>query len=227
MSDLFCFFFHRSRSADTVVQTSRGDAAATTWKFRGDGSGDGSRRRRGYDVEIPWMRVAATPWQQLSPWTVAELASVTGFQRAARACPSPRGWATGPVSERNSRREQEDDRPTLYVQMSSRGPPALSSATLKATSAAPRPSHELSRRRPRRRRDAPPRNIHAAPAAAPRPGHGLSTRRPRRRRAPLPRTMYLASVASTRRRRENGAASTRAVGLARVAEDAGVAANCG
>ena len=35
----------------------RGDAAATTWIFRGDGS----RRCRGYDVDIPWGRVAATP----------------------------------------------------------------------------------------------------------------------------------------------------------------------
>ena len=37
------------RRADTP-QTGRGDAAATTWIFRGDGS----RRRRGYDVDIPW-----------------------------------------------------------------------------------------------------------------------------------------------------------------------------
>ena len=39
------------------VETSRCAAAAATWKFRGDGS----RRRRGRDVEIPCRRVAATP----------------------------------------------------------------------------------------------------------------------------------------------------------------------
>ena len=40
-----------------LLSTNRGDAAAATWKFRGDGS----RRRRGRDVEIPCRRVAATP----------------------------------------------------------------------------------------------------------------------------------------------------------------------
>ena len=34
------------------VETSRGDAAAATWIF----SGDESRRRRGYDVDIQWRR---------------------------------------------------------------------------------------------------------------------------------------------------------------------------
>ena len=36
----------------------RGDAAAATWTFRGDES----RRCRGCYVNIPWRRVAATPW---------------------------------------------------------------------------------------------------------------------------------------------------------------------
>ena len=39
----------RLRRGDSVA-TSRGDAAAATWIFRGDES----RRRRGCDVEIPW-----------------------------------------------------------------------------------------------------------------------------------------------------------------------------
>ena len=41
------------------VETSRSDAAATTWLFRGDKT----RRPRGYDVDIQWRRVAAaTTW---------------------------------------------------------------------------------------------------------------------------------------------------------------------
>ena len=65
------------------VERTRGDAAARTWIFprvaatprpgrgysvetsRGDGAtrifhGDASRRRRGWDMDIPWRRVAAT-----------------------------------------------------------------------------------------------------------------------------------------------------------------------
>ena len=36
-----------------AAEARRGDAAAATWIFRGDGS----RRRRGCDVDIPWRRV--------------------------------------------------------------------------------------------------------------------------------------------------------------------------
>ena len=36
------------------VETGRGDAVEATWIFRGDGS----RRRRGRDVDIPWRRVS-------------------------------------------------------------------------------------------------------------------------------------------------------------------------
>ena len=39
------------------VEASRGAAAAEMWIFRGDGS----RRRRGCDADIPWRRVAVTP----------------------------------------------------------------------------------------------------------------------------------------------------------------------
>ena len=46
----------RVRRADRPL-TNRGDAAAATWIFRGDGS----RRRRGGDVDLPWRRIAATP----------------------------------------------------------------------------------------------------------------------------------------------------------------------
>ena len=46
----------RPRRGDSV-ETGRSDAAAATWKFRGDES----PRRRGRDVETPWRRVAATP----------------------------------------------------------------------------------------------------------------------------------------------------------------------
>ena len=42
---------------ESSVETGRGDAAVVTWIFRGDGS----RRRRGYDVDIPWRPIAATP----------------------------------------------------------------------------------------------------------------------------------------------------------------------
>ena len=45
------------RRAD-IPQTSRGDAAAGTWIFRGGES----RRHRGQDVDSPWRRVAAAPW---------------------------------------------------------------------------------------------------------------------------------------------------------------------
>merc|ERR1712097_94314 len=38
------------------VERGRGDAAAATWTFHGDGS----RRRRGRDVDVPWGRVAAS-----------------------------------------------------------------------------------------------------------------------------------------------------------------------
>ena len=41
-----------------IPRTGRGDAAAATWKFRGDES----RRRRGCDADILRRRVAATPW---------------------------------------------------------------------------------------------------------------------------------------------------------------------
>ena len=49
------------------VETSRGDAAATTWIFRGDES----RRRRGHDVDIPRRRVAATSSQDFSDFGTA------------------------------------------------------------------------------------------------------------------------------------------------------------
>ena len=47
----------RRRGRGNSVETSRGGAAAATRIFRGDES----RRRRGYDVDIPWRRVAAAP----------------------------------------------------------------------------------------------------------------------------------------------------------------------
>ena len=46
----------RPRRGDSV-ETGRSDAAAATWKFRGDES----PRRRGRDLEIPSRRVAAMP----------------------------------------------------------------------------------------------------------------------------------------------------------------------
>ena len=46
----------RVRAGDSA-EAGRGDAAATTWWF----GGGGPRRRRGYNVEIPWRRVAAAP----------------------------------------------------------------------------------------------------------------------------------------------------------------------
>ena len=57
----------RRRGCDVSVETSRGDAAAATWMFRGSESrrrifgGDESRRRRRRDVDSPWRRVAAAP----------------------------------------------------------------------------------------------------------------------------------------------------------------------
>ena len=47
----------RLRQSFNSVETSRGGAAAATWKFRGDES----RRRRSCDLEIPRRRVAPTP----------------------------------------------------------------------------------------------------------------------------------------------------------------------
>ena len=51
-----CLDYAHFRRAD-VPWTSRGAAAAATWKVRGDES----RRRRGRDVDIPWRRDAAPP----------------------------------------------------------------------------------------------------------------------------------------------------------------------
>ena len=45
----------RTFAARTCPQTSRDDAAASTWTF------DESRRGRGCDVDIPWRRVATPP----------------------------------------------------------------------------------------------------------------------------------------------------------------------
>ena len=52
MASVVYMYFRR---ADTP-QTSRGDAVAATWIFRGDES----QRRRGRDVDLPRRRVAAT-----------------------------------------------------------------------------------------------------------------------------------------------------------------------
>ena len=41
----------------TLTDRSRAEAAAATWRFRGDGS----RRRRGRDADIPRGRIAAPP----------------------------------------------------------------------------------------------------------------------------------------------------------------------
>ena len=76
---------------------------------------------------------------------------------------------------------QEDDRPTLYVQMSSRGPPALSSVTLK-----PRRTHSaVNFSATNTHSVGTPRNIREAPAAVPRrvsseyPCGGVAATQPR------------------------------------------------
>ena len=59
--ELVCRFAYFCRV--DVLPTSRGDAAAATWIFRGDES----RRRRGRDADIPWGKVARLRYSARRP----------------------------------------------------------------------------------------------------------------------------------------------------------------
>ena len=87
--------------------TSRGDAAAATWTFRGDES----RRRRGRDVESPWREVAANAAAATCRGDDAAAAPRRGSTRETRTRAPQVLAPRAPAARRVRRRRRDRDDP--------------------------------------------------------------------------------------------------------------------